>query len=105
MSIPHIPQPAKLVISVLFSPDIDLALPLRELEKKFGEIDFISPLLPFHWTTYYEAEMGSNLFRKFVSFSKLQPRDQLAQVKLSTNTIEERYMHEAGARSTLTLDF
>ena len=62
----------------------------RALRLKFGAIDFESEILPFDFTDYYEEEIGTNLKRKFISFKRLVSAESLAEIKLSTNRLEQR---------------
>lgn len=62
------------------------------LTAEFGEIDYISPLLDFNFTSYYDEEMGNNIKRFFVSFKTLVKPESLASIKLITNRIEERFI-------------
>jgi hypothetical protein len=70
----------------------------EELSERFGAIDFISKALPFHYTSYYEAELGSNLMRRMVSFQKLISPDALPAIKIATNAIEHRFTDNQGKR-------
>jgi len=64
MSQPTAPQTAKLVIGV-FTNDQQLFYPVIEgLSKLFGDIDLISPWIPFDYTSYYEREMGPGPMRR-----------------------------------------
>ena len=63
--------PHKLILGCLFSSSKNFEEVLRELCNEFGDIDFRSRDIPFTFTTYYEKEMGAELFRCFVSFKQL----------------------------------
>lgn len=92
MSIPREPQPAKFILSILsadwksFWPQLQ-----GELENELGEIDYLSPEIPFTQTTYYNAEMGFPIFRRLLGFANLRTMQHLPQIKLWTNTIENRF--------------
>ena len=58
------------------------------LSQKFGKVDFRSQILPFHYTDYYEPEMGKNLIRQFISFKRLVDPTKLASIKIFTNDLE-----------------
>lgn len=58
--------------------------------KKFGLIDYQSPVIPFKYTAYYKKEMGSRLKRKFISFETLISQEKIAKIKLLTNSIEKK---------------
>ncbi len=84
------PQSVKLVIGFIFKEGVSFNKAESILKRHFGKIDFESQVLQFTHTGYYEAEFGSNLKRKFICFAKLiQPQD-LPEIKINTNTIEER---------------
>ena len=88
MSRPKAPQPAKLVIG-LFMPAKDPGeVVTTALIKRFGPPDVVSAWLPFDYTDYYTREMGHPLFRRMLAFERLIQQDQLASVKLATNTLE-----------------
>lgn len=94
MSTPKAPKPAKLLIG-LFMKDTELFEPVsRKLIEKFGNADMISAWLPFDYTSYYEAETGTPLFRRMLSFETLIRQDHLADIKLMTNEIEKSYTEE-----------
>lgn len=98
MSHPREPGPVKL-ISSLFSPErgyIDRVI--GQLSSIFGPIDWLSPELFFDRTKYYAKEMGWPLYRRFISFERLVPPDQLVEIKLRTNRIEGQYLKEGNRR-------
>jgi hypothetical protein len=91
MSIPKIPDPAKLVVGCIMNDkaSIDRVFPL--LEAAFGPIDLISRWLDFAYTDYYYKEMGSPLFRKVFVFKHLIGQDELAVIKETTNELEKKF--------------
>jgi hypothetical protein len=102
MSKPQEPKPAKLVIG-LFMKDRALFEPLAaELASEFGSLDMVSPWMPFDYTTYYQQEMGTPLFRRLLAFKSLIEQLQLAEVKLTTNRLENLYAH--GGRRRVNID-
>ena len=60
----------------------------ERLRKSFSPLDLESEIFAFDFTTYYHQEMGTPLFRRFVSFSELIQPDQLPDIKLLTNRME-----------------
>jgi len=53
-------KPAKLIIG-MFTNRIELFQEtLKVLKKRFGPVDYESPLLPFDKTDYYEEEFGKS---------------------------------------------
>lgn len=85
------PQLVKAVIGVLTSDPCLLPTIYGELEQRLGPVDFISELMPFTSTTYYETEMGRNIERQFISFERLIDAGTLAEMKLFTNTVEQTF--------------
>ena len=85
------PQPVKAVIGVLTTDPCLLPIVYTELEQRLGPIDFTSELMPFTSTTYYEAEMGPDIQRQFISFERLVDAGTLAEMKLFTNTVEQTF--------------
>ncbi|MFC1646286.1 DUF4416 family protein [Candidatus Omnitrophota bacterium] len=82
--------PVKLIISI-FTQQNNSFLAIEEiLSKKFGPIDFSSPIIDFNHTRYYEKEFGPNLGRKLISFKKLIDSDNLWKIKIQTNKLEDK---------------
>ena len=99
------PSPVKLVIGAITSSEGILIEAKVRLEKKFGPLDFQSPLMPFNYTEYYEREMGPNLLRQFLSFQRLISPRQLPAIKLYTNRLERRLSRARNSPSrTINLD-
>lgn len=98
MSHPREPDHVK-PISSLFSPDVELIdVAIKQLEAILGPVDWVSPLINFDRTTYYEKEMGWPLYRRFVSFEDLIPPERLVDVKLKTNQIEQLHLLKGDRR-------
>ena len=87
-------KPAKLIISMITSDKCLFDLYKEELIKKFGEVDIESNAQPFDFTDYYEEEFGKNLMQKLFSFSSLIGMDELAEIKIITNSIENNFKNE-----------
>lgn len=83
------PQPVKAFVGVLTARPSSLSELRRSLEREFGLADCESELLDFHYTDYYEPEMGAGLKRKFWGFSRLAGPDALVNLKLFTNGVEQ----------------
>ncbi|MDD2315816.1 MAG: DUF4416 family protein [Desulfobacterales bacterium] len=91
MSVVQPARPAKLVVSILTARRELFGRVLGLLERNYGRADLISAWLAFEYTRYYEAEMGSPLFRRMASFSRLIEQTDLADIKLLTNEVEGRF--------------
>lgn len=91
MSIPQEPLPAKLLVGLLFR-DFNVQRHVIDiLVDKFGALDFVSPAEPFHYTSYYDREMGSGILRQKISFLTLVPTGSLPDIKLYTNDLESQF--------------
>ena len=92
MSVPKKPKDVLLVLSILgsrwdqFWPRVQ-----EDLKEALGEIEYISPMILFTETTYYDRELGTPIYRRILSFKDLIPPDKLAEIKLTTNEIEKKY--------------
>lgn len=106
MSLPAAPNPALLIMSILFSPEMASEAgssavyrqALQELQHAFGPLAGQGPLAPFTQTDYYEREMGPGLWRQFVCFAPLVSRERLAEIKLATNALEQSLSRTDGRR-------
>lgn len=76
-----------------------------DLKSIYGEIDLLSELFPFDFTRYYDEEMGSSLFRRFVAFKGLVPRDALVDIKIRANGLEEGYCRDGCRRVNIDPGF
>jgi hypothetical protein len=90
MSKPVDTESVKLVMSVFSAQDRLLNDTLSELHQLYGEIDYISSLISFDYTNYYTEEMGSPLYRRFISFETLVRPETLPDIKWKTNGLEEK---------------
>jgi hypothetical protein len=91
------PAPAKLVMAMLATREEWFDRAEGTLQERFGPIDYRSGALPFDHTTYYEAEFGGRLLRRFAAFERLIDPGELAAVKACTNGLEQAWA-EAGNR-------
>jgi len=96
--------PVKAIIGVLITEPLILPKIYQQLADQFGPIDYTSELLPFTSTTYYEAEMGKELQRQFISFEKLIDAGTLADRKLFTNQVEQAFVKKDTSRRRVNLD-
>lgn len=94
--------PVKLIIGFIFKEESIYDNAKGILQRYFGEIDFESPLFDFTHTDYYQKEFGTPLKRKFVSFKKLIPAQNLPKIKITTNKIEQRL--SCGASRLINID-
>ena len=94
--------PGKALVGVLFQKEEIYQQFLRHLETIEVEIELESEIYKFDSTDYYQEEMGSGLYRNFLSLKGLYPVEQSVSLKNETNSWENEWK-EAGKR-TLNLD-
>lgn len=85
------PEKVKLIVG-LISNNTALFDKIKSiLEKRLkNPADFESPVLAFVHTDYYNEEMGTGLKRKFLSFKRMVPLENIAKIKLLANKIEKK---------------
>lgn len=93
-----VPQPVKLIMSLISSDDCLLQQVIAVLQERYGEVDFTSDILPFDFTDYYTQEMGEGLFRRLITFRSLIHRETLVRIKRETNDVEEQFAVEGKRR-------
>ena len=98
------PSPVKLIVGVITCNANFLTAAYCKLEARFGEIDFISQLMPFDYTAYYEQEMGRELQRQFISFDGLIAPDELAAAKCFSNALEREFAEDVTTHRQVNLD-
>ena len=91
MSRPRKPAPAKLVTGMFMRRKELFDQAAAELVASYGDLDMVSPWMPFDYTRYYEKEMGGPLSRRLIVFRGLIEQDELAAVKLKTNALENQF--------------
>jgi hypothetical protein len=74
----------------------------ERLETAFSPVDIESNEFDFNFTDYYNKEMGTPLFRRFISFETLIQPERLPGIKLLTNRFEIET--ECDGNRTLNLD-
>jgi hypothetical protein len=92
------PLPVKLIASTFAASEERLEEAKVRLSQEFGPIDYESELLPFDHTTYYAAEFGEGLRRKFMAFEELVHPGRLVEIKLRTNALEMEWAVEGKRR-------
>jgi len=91
-----VPHPGKMIVSALYSNLGNMIEAIDLIEKKYGLIEFETDEMEFLHTTYYREEMGDNLKRKFFSFVNPVDRAELADIKIWTNKLEEKFGEKSG---------
>lgn len=89
MADPESPTPVKYFVAVLFSsPDL-FAIAREVLQENWGKVDLEGEPRLFEVTDYYQAEMGSTLYRSIISFKDLMNPAEIVDRKLRCNELED----------------
>ncbi len=91
----------KLIIGVLYSTQGLKNKLVEVLTAEFGMADYISDDLDFNFTDYYNSEMGDGIKRFFISFSNLTDPARLAEIKIITNSLEQKFTTEGDRKVNL----
>src|SRR4030042_1651167 len=92
MSLRTVPSPARLLFSVMYREERDFERSLRRITERMGAVGRVSDPFPFDRTDYYEREMGSPLFRRFLFYVDAVSRDELAAAKLAAGGVERELL-------------
>jgi hypothetical protein len=88
----------KFLAAVLYSSGFEPESRLfRGLEEILGRIEYRGQDHPFDYTDYYEGEMGPQLRRMIVAFSRLGSPLEIVEIKLATAGMEMRFA-QGGSR-------
>lgn len=98
MSRPNPPPPVKLIVSLFSARESILEEVIERLSLLFGPIDDLGPRGFFDRSTYYAAEMGWPLHRRYASFERLIQTADLVAAKIATNALEKESAATAGRR-------
>jgi len=105
MTRPQGVEPVKLIVAMLWSDMAALKEAFCRLEKYWGQIDFVGPDHIFDVTQYYEREMGPQIFRRIISFSRLVAPESIREAKLACNEIEDSLAAGGGRRVNLDIGY
>lgn len=85
------PQPVKFICGFIYCQEKSYQLAKDKLAKKFKTIDYHSEKIRFDYTSYYCQEMGSPLWRNFISFNKLKSPSELVKFKHFCLKLEKKF--------------
>jgi hypothetical protein len=94
MGIVSPPTLVKLFCGIISSYELIVNEAEKNLTEYFGPIDHKAGPIVFNFTDYYTPQMGPNLKRYFISFDQLIDPGRLADIKVTTNKIEEKCASE-----------
>ncbi|RMF90009.1 MAG: DUF4416 family protein [Methanobacteriota archaeon] len=90
------PESVKVFAGVLYRDEAVLERAVAELRKRLGKIAVKSPVYDFTFTDYYEKEMGAGLKKVFIGFEAPADPGRLAEIKVATNEMEDRFSVPSG---------
>lgn len=82
------PDLSLLVVSVLGRQRAIVDQAISRLSEKWGSVLFLSEVLGFAWTDYYQEGLGSSPVRRLVALDRLGETTQLPEIKKSTCRME-----------------
>ena len=96
MGTPADPGLVKPVVGVLAASPQLLDAARQVIATSLAPIDLASA--PVEWTvsTYYQREMGREIWRQYLSLEALKSADELVRLKRRTNELEERWRTSHG---------
>jgi hypothetical protein len=97
-------KPVKFFCGIIGTNNEAILSATKELEILLGKIDKESEILSFDFTNYYADEMGNGLLRKFVSFQDLKDPRKLAETKLATNAVEDKFTVSSNGKMHRTIN-
>ncbi len=101
------PEPVKLFVGMIASEPATFDECRVLLVERLGPVGIASDVFDFDFTDYYRDEMGEGLKRRFLSFERLISPEDLAGIKVFTNSIEDataRADSSGRSRRTVNLD-
>ncbi len=99
MATPRSFVPGYLIAGVLYREEGVLARALADLEILYGPIAEDSKSGVFTPTNYYNEELGGTPTRCYFRFKELCDPSRIAEIKIATNAIEDRYRRDDGGRA------
>jgi hypothetical protein len=91
----------KLIVGMLISRMEFLESAKKALIGEFGPLDYEKGPISFDYTHYYDKEMDTPIERCFFSFKELVDPSRLADIKIFTNGLEEKYAIEGQRKINL----
>ncbi len=96
------PEDAVIFVASLFSSREIFDATLPKLQDLFGRPYYQSPHLPWNYSTYYNAELGTPLYRNFIFFEPIVDTETLPHAKLSVLEVEKSF--EVHGKRRINLD-
>jgi len=87
---PRVHRPVLLIVAAFSRYPEALQWGADRLEQDFGKRAITSPDFSFHYSHYYDDEMGTDLIKKFLAFEQLIDPASLSAIKVATNALEQQ---------------
>jgi hypothetical protein len=88
----NFPLPVKFICGFIYRQEEIYQKAKKILQNKFGSIDFENQKLAFTFTQYYDKEMGSPLFKRIISFTRLRDAAEFIKIKLFCIKVERKFL-------------
>nr|MBQ8890207.1 DUF4416 family protein [Clostridia bacterium] len=97
----------KLIVGVIYHDTDIYDSAISILKGEFGEIDNTSEVFSFskEYSSYYDGELGGEGMRIILSFKQTVDPSRQAEIKLFTNSIEEKFSVDGKRRINLDPGF
>ena len=97
----------KLIVGVIYHDTDIYDSAISILKGEFGEIDNASEVFSFsrEYSSYYDGELGGEGMRIILSFKETVDPSRQAEIKLFTNSIEEKFSVDGKRRINLDPGF
>lgn len=82
------PEPALLLVGMLYSLADAEQQALALLERRYGPVTWRSPVVPWTHSRYYADELGEPILRRWITLGDPVDPERLAEIKLETNALE-----------------
>ena len=83
--------PVKFFVSIIYHGEEELNAAIKGIQRGIGKIDSRSEAYPFDFTDYYKPEMGSPLFRVFLSLAHIGPANRIIEIKKACLKLEAQF--------------
>ncbi|MBO4220304.1 MAG: DUF4416 family protein [Clostridia bacterium] len=84
-------EPEKLVVGIMYTDEDHFRRVTDLLTSVFGNTDAETEEYSFSdYSGYYDAEMDGRVMKRFVSFERLMDPSALSEIKVKTNSIEDK---------------
>ncbi len=101
MGKPGLPKRVLLFVSTLYREKEYYYTALDSLIELFGDVLFESAPKIWDYSDYYTPELGSPLTKRFIFFKNLVSEGDIAAIKITTNSLEDKLSKDGKRRINL----